>query len=81
MVESEFSDPARGWWCHRCVWSKAARAGVRRGRLEDPPQEVHELAQVDVARAQRAATLLDTLVVAEALRSIPSIIVTSDLAD
>lgn len=95
MLDSEILQAGSRLVVPSVVLVEAARASLSQSLLEDLTREVHELAPVDVERAQQAAALLDyglkelhrevgivdALVVAEAFRSIPAIIVTSDPSD
>lgn len=76
------------------VLVEAARAGVPPDRILEVVRTAHEVTPIDVPRALEAANLLnysaangrdvgvvDALVAAEALRSIPSIVLTSDDGD
>ena len=95
MLESEILQAGSRLVVPSVTLVEASRAGVDREHLVELVREVHELAPVDVPRAQQAAALqdyavreigrdvgvVDALVVTEALLRVPPIIITSDPAD
>jgi hypothetical protein len=95
MIETEVLRAGSRIVAPSVVLVEVARAGLARTLLDGLAGKVHELAPVDVERARTAASLLDhaareveldpgvvdALVAAEALRWVPSIVITSDPSD